>query len=184
MSEEDDDIFLKHVKDVLPLKSKNTVKKPIKKTPKDLFKKKIEKKPNKEIAEETKNKKTRYFIENNKTKKLLKKGKMPIDKKIDLHGKTLQEAENEFIKVIKKNYYENRRCLLFITGKGLSSKQNQDEHNQINKPKLYYGKIREAFIGWANKTELSKFILTYERAHIEHGGDGAFYIYLRKNKSN
>ena len=28
----------------------------------------------------------------------------------------------------------------------------------------------------------SKHILSFEQASIEHGGDGAFYVYLRKNK--
>ena len=31
--------------------------------------------------------------------------------------------------------------------------------------------------------KLSKYILTFEKAGIEKGGDGAFYIYLRKKKT-
>ena len=81
------------------------------------------------------------------------------------------------------NYYQNKRCLLFITGKGLY-KQKKLFGDGLNKnPKLFYGKIREAFLGWVNKPELAKYILTTSKASFEHGGDGAFYVYLRKNKS-
>ena len=31
--------------------------------------------------------------------------------------------------------------------------------------------------------KFSKYILSFEQASIEHGGDGAFYVYLRKNKN-
>ena len=33
------------------------------------------------------------------------------------------------------------------------------------------------------KPELAKYILTTEKASFAHGGDGAFYVYLRKNKN-
>ena len=33
---------------------------------------------------------------------------------------------------------------------------------------------------WVTKPELLKFILSVERASTKDGGDGAFYVYLRK----
>ena len=50
-------------------------------------------------------------------------------------------------------------------------------------PKLFYGKIRESFMRWVTKPELLKFILSVERASTKDGGDGAFYVYLRKKTS-
>ena len=51
------------------------------------------------------------------------------------------------------------------------------------KPKLYHGIIRASFIELARSKKFSKYILSFEQASIEHGGDGAFYVYLRKNKN-
>lgn len=46
--------------------------------------------------------------------------------------------------------------------------------------KLYYGKIRESFFLWIAKENLQKYILSVEQAGIDHGADGAFFVYLRK----
>ena len=35
---------------------------------------------------------------------------------------------------------------------------------------------------WVKKPELAKYILSIEKAKIEHGGDGAFYVFLRRKK--
>ena len=61
------------------------------------------------------------------------------------------------------------------------SSQNNNQNN--NKPKLYHGVIRSAFIQWVKSNKFSKEILSFEQASIDHGGDGAFYIYLRKKKN-
>ena len=68
---------------------------------------------------------------------------------------------------------------MFITGKGILKKS--DETNKDTK--LYYGKIREAFFSWIQDKEMQKYILSVEQAGIEHGADGAFYVYLRKQKN-
>ena len=47
--------------------------------------------------------------------------------------------------------------------------------------KLYYGKIRENFFNWINRSDLQKYILSVEQAGIQYGADGAFFVYLRKN---
>ena len=70
--------------------------------------------------------------------------------------------------------------MLFVTGKGLFKSKNYEESD---KPKLYHGIIRSSFIEWAKSKKFSKYILSFEQASIEHGGDGAFYVYLRKNKN-
>ena len=57
------------------------------------------------------------------------------------------------------------------------------DYNYIKKPKLYHGVIRSAFFNWVKSKNFSKYILSFEQASIEHGGDGAFYVYLRKNKN-
>ena len=103
-----------------------------------------------------------------------------IDKKIDFHGKSLLDSQEQFGHTIIESYNNGKRCLLFVTGKGLFKSKNYEESD---KPKLYHGIIRSSFVEWANSKKFSKYILSFEQASIEHGGDGAFYVYLRKNKS-
>jgi len=119
-----------------------------------------------------------FSLENTSLNKKLKKGKIPIDKKIDFHGMTVFEAERLFSQTVITCYENNFRNLLFVTGKGVLKKHNEDSH-QV---KLYYGKIRSGFFSWVKKNELQKYILAVEQASIEHGADGAFFVYLRKKK--
>ena len=49
--------------------------------------------------------------------------------------------------------------------------------------KMTSDEIREAFLQWTKKPELTKYILTIQKAGFAQGGDGAFYVYLRKNKN-
>ncbi len=186
MTKTDDDVFLKNVPGVKPIKKRNILQKRIKKTPQNLINKisKIEKtkKTNVEEKETKTNPITKPSIEKGKINKSLRRGFVPIDRKIDFHGKTLTEAENQFVNSIKKNFKEKNRCILFVTGKGLNIKDRAFSEN-VNRPKLFYGKIRASFLEWVQKPELSKYILSFEKANIRHGGDGAFYVYLRKNKN-
>ncbi len=178
MKKKDNDAFLKSITGVSPIEKKSTLKKPIPKTAKFSTKDVSGDVENtKHITEkETKIKKSIYKIEKTNLNKKLKKGKIPIDKKIDFHGMSLLEAENLFIKTISSCYENNLRCLLFVTGKGILKKQEDKSHDS----KLYYGKIRNNFLAWTQQKEATKHILSVEQASIEYGADGAFFVYLRK----
>jgi len=180
-----EDLFLKNMKGVKPINKKNTIKKEIT-TPQNnppasigrLKPKTIIQKTTPELT--TKNLK----LENDPIIKNLKRGRVKIDRKIDFHGNSLFDAENIFKKTIIECYNNNKRCLLFVTGKGtLSAGKNNFQEEQNNSPKLFYGKIRRTFKSWVEKKEFNKYILTFCKATHEHGGDGAFYVYLRKNKN-
>ena len=176
-----DDVFLKQMKGVSPIKKNNRIKKEDPKTNYKSGKKNVVKKqevttPN--ISTVTKN--SEFSLEKIDLKKGIKKGSFHIDKKIDFHGKSLLESEEKFSNTIVKSYTSGQRCLLFVTGKGLFKSKNYEESD---KPKLYHGIIRSSFVEWARSKKFSKYILSFEQASIEHGGDGAFYVYLRKNKN-
>lgn len=176
-----EDVFLKQMKGVDPIKKKNRIEK---KNKTELFFKKI--KTNKKIEILKKNKEhpediinTKFSLENVNIKKSIKKGFFKIDQKVDFHGNSLLESEELFSTTIVQCYQGGQRCVLFVTGKGLYKHDEKDE----NKPKLFYGLIRKSFLGWVKSNKFSKFILSYEGASVEHGGDGAFYVYLRKKKT-
>ena len=175
-----DDVFLKQMKGVSPIKKNNRIKKEDIKTNNKSVKKSIVKQkkiitPN--ISTVIKNRE--FLLEKIDLKKGIKKGSFHIDKKIDFHGKSLLESEEQFNNTIIESYKKGQRCLLFVTGKGLFKSKN---HEESYNPKLYHGIIRASFVEWARSKKLSKYILSFDQASIEHGGDGAFYIYLRKNK--
>ena len=58
------------------------------------------------------------------------------------------------------------------------TKKGDDE----DKPKLFHGKIKNSIISWINNESLKSYILTYQEAGSDHGGDGAIFVYLRKKK--
>ena len=175
------DVFLKQMKGVSPIKKNNRIKKEDFKTIYKSGKKNIPKQ--KKIITSninTEKKNSEFFLEKIDLKKGIKKGSFNIDKKIDFHGRSLLESEDLFNNTIIESYNSGQRCLLFVTGKGLYKSKNYEESD---KPKLYHGIIRSSFVEWASSKKFSKYILSFEQASIEHGGDGAFYVYLRKNKN-
>ena len=176
-----DEVFLKQMKGVSPIKKNNKIKKEPPKTNYKPKKDKLTIKNN--IKSHNLNitiKNSEFVLEKIDLRKSVKKRSLHIDKKIDFHGKSLLESEEKFNNTVIDCYNKGQRFLLFITGKGLfKSKNNED----TEKPKLYHGVIRSSFVDWARSKKLSKYILSFEQASIEHGGDGAFYVYLRKKKN-
>ena len=178
----ENDLFLKQMKGVTQIKKKN--KEPISKTTtKDnLSRNKTIRKTDSSSQKITKPiiKTTNFSLEKVNIKKNIKKNIFKIDKKIDFHGKSLLEAEDIFSSTVINCFRQQKRCLLIVTGKGVFKPK---DHDEFTKPKLYHGIIRSSFFGWIKSKKFSKYILSYEQASIEHGGDGAFYVYLRKNKN-
>ena len=122
---------------------------------------------------------------------LSKKEKLPnkditINKKItfktrsiDLHGYSLEEANNSIEDFIIKSYQEKINKLIVVTGKGIHSQNEKDPYVSKDLSSLKYS-VPE-FI--SNNKNLMKIIYEMKDAKIEDGGGGAFYIYLKKNKS-
>ena len=178
MKNKNDEAFLKSVTGVVPIGKKDIVKKPVPKITTKIITRKKQNNTLLKSEEKKDNKKaSSYKIEKSSINKKLKKGKIPIDKKIDFHGMSVLNAEELFSNSIISLYNRKKRCLLFITGKRTYKNINE---NKPDVPKLYYGKIRQSFFSWIKKTELQKYILSVEQAGIEYGADGAFFVYLRK----
>jgi len=99
-------------------------------------------------------------------------------KSIDLHGYTLEEANKSIQDFINKSYEANINKLIVVTGKGLHSNNEKDPYVSKDLSILKYS-VPE-FI--KNNIELKKKISEISNAKIEDGGDGAFYIYLKRKK--
>ena len=97
-------------------------------------------------------------------------------KNIDLHGYTLQEANNTIQKFINNSYDNGVSKIIVVTGKGLHSNVEKDPYVSKDLSILKYS-VPE-FI--ENNIELMKKIVEIKDADIDDGGSGAFYILLKK----
>ena len=100
-------------------------------------------------------------------------------KSIDLHGYTLDEANIAVENFIKESFSLNINKLIVVTGKGIHSENEKDPYVSKDLGILKYS-VPE-FI--SNNKNLMELIYEMKDAKIEDGGAGAFYIFLKKNKS-
>ena len=107
---------------------------------------------------------------------LLKRGKIKPEKVLDLHGLTSVEAKTKAIEFTKINFNLGLRLLLIITGKG------KIKINDLNREELKPGVLRKSLKSWLYDSDLRPNILGIISSHISHGGEGAFYVYLKSNK--
>ena len=99
-------------------------------------------------------------------------------KSIDLHGYTLEEANRTIENFIHQSYKEKANKLVVVTGKGLHSQNEKDPYVSKDLSILKYS-VPEFIL---NNKSLMNIIYEIKDAKIEDGGQGAFYIFLRKNK--
>ena len=114
----------------------------------------------------------------NKDDKLKKKIPLKI-KSIDLHGYTLDQANKSIESFILNSFEESINKLIVVTGKGLHSQNEKDPYVSKELSILKYS-VPE-FI--SKNRNLMNIIYEITDAKIEDGGEGAFYIFLKKNKS-
>ncbi len=95
---------------------------------------------------------------------------------LDLHGKTLDEANSIIENFIKKSYEDKVQKLIIVTGKGLHSDNEKDPYVSKDLGILKYS-IPEFL---RNNEDLMKIISNMSEASVKDGGTGAFYIFLKK----
>ena len=102
--------------------------------------------------------------------------KVKKTRSLDLHGETLDEANQIIENFIKKSYQDKVHKLIIVTGKGLHSKNEKDPYVSKDLGILKYS-IPDFL---KNNSELMKMISNISEASIADGGAGAFYIFLKK----
>ena len=96
----------------------------------------------------------------------LKRGGLSIDGRIDLHGLTRDEAKSRLEIFLTNAHRQQRRCLLVITGKGRDGT----------------GVLKAEVPHWLNLPHLRPMVLGVTHAQPKHGGDGALYVLLRRQR--
>lgn len=92
-------------------------------------------------------------------------GDVFIEAKLDLHGRTEQEAYNAFVAFIEAQQKRGKRMLLVITGKGGEAGTSV---------------LRANLPRWCTVAPFDDDVLAVRTAAPHHGGDGAYYVLLRK----
>lgn len=103
------------------------------------------------------------------------RGKLAPEARIDLHGMTVAAAHPALTGFILRSQAEGRRLVLVITGKG---KRSEDSGPIPVRP----GVLRHQVPHWLETPPLRQAVLQITPAHRRHGGDGAFYVYLRRRR--
>ncbi len=98
----------------------------------------------------------------------LKRGLHPIEGRLDLHGLTQAEAHRELADFVWASHQAGRRCVLVITGRGFGP----------DGP----GVLKRAVPRWLEEAGLRRRILATATAQPRHGGEGALYLLLRRQR--
>lgn len=120
-------------------------------------------------------KKPRAGIEPN-LKARLQRGREEIDGTIDLHGMRQVEAHAALTRFVHARAARGDRTLLVITGKGL--KKLGDDAAVI----VERGVLRAMLPVWLSEPNLAPLVAGWDTAAQGHGGDGAFYVRLRRER--
>lgn len=104
----------------------------------------------------------------------LRRGKLPVERRIDLHGMSLAAAHVALQQFLLSAHRERVRVVLVITGKGRAQEDGMVPAKG--------GVIRRAFPDWLSLPPLAGLVVQAVPAARHHGGAGAFYVYLRRNR--
>ncbi|MFD0916984.1 Smr/MutS family protein [Pseudahrensia aquimaris] len=96
--------------------------------------------------------------------KKLAKGRLDVDARLDLHGMTSDRARFALVDFLELSRAAGHRIVLVITGKGMDGR----------------GVLRQSLPHWLELPPCTHLVNGFRVAHPTHGGDGAFYVRLRR----
>lgn len=101
------------------------------------------------------------------TEKRLKRGRVVIEGRIDLHGMVQDEARPALERFIESAWRQGKREVLVITGKGTRADGS-------------VGVLRQMVPVWLNQAPNRARITAFRYAVAKDGGEGALYVRLKK----
>jgi len=100
------------------------------------------------------------------TLKKVKRGQVPVEGKLDLHGMTQTDAKGALERFLAFSQEKDRRLVLVVTGRGFRGE----------------GVLRQAVPEWLNAPPNRSRILSFAYASPSDGGDGALYVLLKRKR--
>lgn len=101
-----------------------------------------------------------------RTRERFEGGKMPIDAVLDLHGMDRGQAREQVNSFLAGAWQQAMRCVLIVTGKGRSGE----------------GVLKTRLPEWVDEPPLRSIVLDIHPARQKHGGHGAYYVLLRRQR--
>ncbi len=96
----------------------------------------------------------------------MRRGMLPIDGRLDLHGLTAAQAQEKLVEFLRTMRSRNERCVLVIHGKG----------DRIPGA----GVLRGEMAAWLSQGKAREHVLAFTTARDDDGGEGAVYVALRR----
>jgi len=103
------------------------------------------------------------------------KGSRAVDAKIDLHGLNQREAHARLLSFLQVARARGHRLVLVVTGKGKVENHGDWWEEGAR------GVLRRSVPEWLATPPFRSMVVSYERAHLKKGGEGALYVQLRRS---
>ncbi len=97
----------------------------------------------------------------------LRRGLLPIDARLDLHGERAGDARTKVATFLRDKRANGERCVLVVHGKG--------EHSPGG-----VGVLRGEVAAWLSQGSASEHVAAFATATENDGGEGAIYVLLRR----
>lgn len=104
-----------------------------------------------------------------RTAQRLKRGKLDIEGKLDLHGLTQKKAHQILSQFLHTGFDTGRRTVLVITGKG---------DHLGGRP----GVLKQVVPEWFNEMPMRQWVAGFSYAAPKDGGNGALYVRLKRRR--
>jgi len=103
---------------------------------------------------------------NRKTLARLRRGEIPADEKIDLHGFTARAARRALVEQLEAGRARGARCVLVIHGLG--------RHSETGPV------LKDALPDWLQRSPLAEIVTAFCTAPAKQGGSGALLVLMRR----
>ncbi len=103
----------------------------------------------------------------------LRRGQQSVEAVIDLHGMRQDEAHLALRSFLRREQGRGTKLVLIVTGKGAAGDSLFGEER---------GVLRRMVPHWLRLPDLRPLVVGFEEAEQRHGGSGALYIRLRRQR--
>lgn len=107
------------------------------------------------------------------TERRVRRGQIEIAAKLDLHGFHQDGARQALEAFVQRSAAQGARAVLVVTGKGT--------RRGVGEPQA--GVLRSQTPIWLAAPDLRAVVAGYASAHAKHGGEGAYYVFLRRQSA-
>lgn len=101
-----------------------------------------------------------------RTRIKIKRGRLDVDAKLDLHGMRQDEAQRALTAFLRRAQADGAKVAIVVTGKGLSREEG--------------GVLKRVVPMWLQAPNLRDVVVGFGEAARHHGGEGALYVRIRR----